>query len=239
MFYSNKTYGKLENVLNCSLNKIANWLRANKLTLTFNISKCDKGTAPIHIYIDKSELEQKDHAKYLGVFFDKRLCWKKHIEYTNIKLSRRIGILRKVRQYVQESSIKNIYNSFLKPYTEYGKLAWCETPKCHLTKIKEILNKSARTALFKGKYESSKPLYKYLKILPLTETIKHNQGKFLWKPVNNQQPKCLQEKFPLKINEAINNPNNNKMIIPYRKTTTGKRSLSYEGYKLWNLEIPE
>ena len=45
----------------------------------------------IYIYIlikvSKSELEQKDHAKYLGVFFDKRLSWAKHIEYTNIKLS--------------------------------------------------------------------------------------------------------------------------------------------------------
>ena len=45
----------------------------------------------IYIYIDKSELEQKDHAKYLGVFFDKCLSWEKHIEYANIKLSRRIG----------------------------------------------------------------------------------------------------------------------------------------------------
>ena len=27
----------------------------------------------------------------------------------------------------------------------------------------------------------------------------------------------------MKINEAINNPNNNKMIIPYRRTATGKR----------------
>ena len=48
----------------------------------------------------------------------------------------------------------------------------------------------------------------------------------MWKLVNNEQPKCLKEKFPLKINEAINNLNNNKMIIPYRKTTIGKRFLS-------------
>ena len=51
----------------------------------------------IYIYIDKSELEQKDHAKYLRVFFNKRLSWAKHIEYTNIKLSRGIGMLRKIR----------------------------------------------------------------------------------------------------------------------------------------------
>ena len=57
--YANKSYSKLENILNCSLDNIANWLRANKLTLNikksnliaFNISKNDKGAVPIHIYI--------------------------------------------------------------------------------------------------------------------------------------------------------------------------------------------
>ena len=100
---------------------------------------------------------------------------------------------------MQESTIKNIHNSFLKPYTDYGTLVWYGTPKCNLTKTKEILDKSSRTMLLKGKYESSKPLYKYLNILPLPENIKHNQGKFMWKLVNNQQPKCLKEKLPLKI----------------------------------------
>ena len=139
---------------------------------------------------------------------------------------------------MQESTIKNIHNSFLKPYTDYGTLVWYGTPKCNLTKTKKILDKSSRTMLFKGKYESSKPLYKYLNILPLPENIKHKQGKFMWKLVNNQQPKCLKEKLPLKIIEVVNNPNNNKMITLYRRTTIGKRSLSCEGYKMWNL-IPD
>ena len=148
-------------------------------------------------------------------------------------------MLRKIRQYVQESTIRNIYNSFLKAYTDYGTLVWCGTQKCNLTKMEKILNKSSCTMLFKGKYDSFKPLYKCLSILPLPGNIRHNQGKFMSKLVSNQQPKCVKEKFPFTINEAINNSSNNKMITPYRRTTTGKRSLSYEGYKLWNLEIPD
>ena len=75
LFYSNISYGKLENVLNPSLENIANWLRTNKLTIkikkfnliAFNVSKNDKGATPIHI--NNSELEQKYHAKYLGRCF--------------------------------------------------------------------------------------------------------------------------------------------------------------------------
>ena len=97
--------------------------------------------------------------------------------------------------------------------------------------VEVTFNKSARTMLFKGKCESFKPLYKYLNILTLPENIKHSQGKFRWKLVNSEQPKCLKEIFPLEIDEAINNPNN-KMIIPYRRTIIGKRSLSYEGFEM-------
>ena len=64
------------------------------------------------------------------------------------------------------------------------------------------------------------------------------QGTFLWKLISNQQPKCFKEKFPLKINEAINNANNNKIIILYKRTTIGKRPLSYKWYKMWYL-IPD
>ena len=62
LFYTNKSYSKLENILNCSVGNIVNWLKANKLTLNinqsnliaFNISKNDKSTAPIQMYIDEN-----------------------------------------------------------------------------------------------------------------------------------------------------------------------------------------
>ena len=59
LLYANKSYSKQENIINCSLDNIANWLSANKLTLNitksnfiaFNISKNNKDTPPIHVYI--------------------------------------------------------------------------------------------------------------------------------------------------------------------------------------------
>ena len=39
--------------------------------------------------------------------------------------------------------MKNLFNSFLKPYTEYGKLAWGGVPK---TKI-ELINRSIKRSI--------------------------------------------------------------------------------------------
>ena len=50
--------------------------------LIFNINKKnDDNKMQIELFIDKEELEQKDTAKYLHIYFAKNLAWKKHTEY--------------------------------------------------------------------------------------------------------------------------------------------------------------
>ena len=58
----------------------------------------------------------------------------KHTEITNSKISKGIGILRKMCKFLQEKQLKNLYNAFIKPFTEYGILAWGGAPTTHLNK---------------------------------------------------------------------------------------------------------
>ena len=60
-----------------------------------------------------------------------------------------------MNDFSQEKQLKNLYNAFIKPFTEYGVLAWGGAPKTHLIKIERSLNKAVRIMLFKGKYESA------------------------------------------------------------------------------------
>ena len=60
----------------------------------------------------------------------------------------------------------------------------------------------------------------------------------MWKPLSKKHPDSIIEQSPLHFNEAITNNNDKKLIIPYYKTSIGKKSLLYQGYKIWNLQIP-
>ena len=60
----------------------------------------------------------------------------------------------------------------------------------------------------------------------------------MWNPLAKKHPDSIIERFPLHFNEAINNANGEKLIIPYYRPSVGKKSLFYQVYKIWNLEIP-
>ena len=62
-------------------------------------------------------------------------------------MNRGIGALKKLRKYVQENIFKNIFNSFFKPYIEYGTLAWGAATNNHLEKINKSVKRSIRTML--------------------------------------------------------------------------------------------
>ena len=80
IFYSSKPNPNIENTLNNELTK-ANWLIANKLSLNVNkssflTSSSNKKELRLNLRINKEILNEKDHAKYLGILIDKNLNWK-------------------------------------------------------------------------------------------------------------------------------------------------------------------
>ena len=186
LFCANKNINQLKNNINTSLDNIANWLKANKLTLNVDKSKllyfdlspaCKRNV--FDVYINGEPLEFNNEAKYLGVTIDNKLTWRQHIENIKNKINKGIGILKKMRPFLQEDTLVSLSNAFIKPYVDYGSLAWGSTANTHLLKLKRTLNKTVRIMAFRSKYESAKPLYISYKILPLEANIKLNQGKFI------------------------------------------------------------
>ena len=54
-------------------------------------------------------------------------------------------------KFLQEIQLKNSYNAFIKPFTEYGILAWGGAPRTHLNKVSRSLKKAVRVMMFKDK----------------------------------------------------------------------------------------
>ena len=69
-------------------------------------------------------MQSCDSYKYLGVYIDKKLDWKCHIEYITNKISKSCGALAKLRHYVDTSTLVNVYHAIVNSYVRYGIIVW-------------------------------------------------------------------------------------------------------------------
>ena len=126
ILYRNST--SLEAEVNTELIKLCDWLTANKLTL--NIRKSNYVLFPSYnkrlLYNPKinifdhdngtySPLDFKESVKYLGIFIDKYLNWKTHIDLIALKISKTIGIIARLRHFVPLSVTTKLYIQSFRP----------------------------------------------------------------------------------------------------------------------------
>ena len=64
----------------------------------------------------KKAITQKDFVKYLGVLIDSRLSFKTHVASITKKIARTIGLLYKLRYYMNQKTLIMIYNSLIFPH---------------------------------------------------------------------------------------------------------------------------
>ena len=77
----------LQDILNSELEKMSNWLMANKLTVnikktSYVIFKVRQKQSPSVLFNTKNNnetFERKTHTKFLGVYEDDNFKWKDHV----------------------------------------------------------------------------------------------------------------------------------------------------------------
>ena len=55
----------------------------------------------------------------IGFIIDKRLNLNEHIVYTCRKFGKKIGFLKRIRNRISKSTAVTIYNTIIKPHSEY------------------------------------------------------------------------------------------------------------------------
>ena len=172
ILYSNKNLKALELEVNIELNKLCEWLTANKLTLNakksnYVIFLSYKMKLPfqptINVFdndrISYSPLECKDYVKYLGILIDKNLNWKAHIDLVALRISKTIGIIAKLRHYVPLSIIVKLYQSLIFPFLSYGISSWGQASQSTQDKLLLLQKRAIRFMNFSPKCEHAIPFF--------------------------------------------------------------------------------
>ena len=130
----------------------------------------------------------------MGVYIDQHLHWGPQIKHINNKLAKNIGIITKLRHYVNLHTLKQLYYSFIYPYLTYALTSWGSACKTRLNKIRTKQNKCIRSFafifvhfffFFAHSRENATPYYNLLDILKLDNIFKLKVALFAHKIINN------------------------------------------------------
>ena len=117
------------------------WMIANKLTLNmskFNviiINSNKNGKSSKNCYNDVLPITIVKNAKYLGVTFAESLSFDCHIKNSIKRLSRLVGILSKVKPFLNSKALLNLYHAFFHSHLQYGSITWSSTFKSSSRKM--------------------------------------------------------------------------------------------------------
>ena len=126
--FANKKAKTIERVLQEELNSLSNWFRENGLivncsktnVIVFATSQClAKASRPV-LKMSESFVP----VKALGFIFDSNLSWHGHIDTIALKVSRRLGLLSRIRKYISIDVCQQLHNSIVQP-TSIRVLRYC------------------------------------------------------------------------------------------------------------------
>ena len=141
-FINGKNLIDLQTTINSELAEISTWLKINKLSL--NVKKTHhmifthkrKIQPSVALSIEGHPIDEVDNTKFLGVYLDNKINWKKHISYIPGKVARGIGLIIKARKMLTSDALLTLYHSFVFPYLSYCNHIWgCTCP----TNLKQLV----------------------------------------------------------------------------------------------------
>jgi hypothetical protein len=113
------------------------------------------------------DLEQVDEIKYLGLWVDSRLSWKKHVSYLKSKLVNYIRIFYMLRTVCYPDLLRSMYFALINSKIEYGLEIWGGAFSTTIRPIIILQKAFIRIISYKTRLEHTFQLFRNLNILPI------------------------------------------------------------------------
>ncbi|KAL9958504.1 hypothetical protein ACROYT_G035530 [Oculina patagonica] len=181
---STANYGSVDFLLSSlttAISEVDQWATANKLPLNESKTKVLTVTGKrlstrisqdLAIAVNGKQLENVQCAKLLGLEIDHELTFIPHVDKICIKLSQRIGILKRIKCCLPLKHRLLYYNTMIRPIIDYVSVVWTSCDKHTLARVLKLQKRAARVILDADRQANSVKLFNRLNWIPFTEQAK-------------------------------------------------------------------
>ena len=239
-----ESFSGLQKLCNTQIEKVQNWLLANKLSVHYATKtqyiifippgKEKDKPSNFEIRMGGNVIEETVTYKYLGVIIDAKLNWKPQIEKMCSKLSSVCGVLSKIRHVLDRNSLLMIYNSLVESRLRYGILCWSTASKQQLHRLEVLQNRAIRYIDFSPIGTTILPIYSQFNILPLNNLIDLERANYMFSLSKGSLPTvfhsyCIQPQHRYPTRYAKTN-----FVQSIPKTKYEATSIKTIGPKVWS-----
>ena len=119
---------QLSHNINVELNNIQEWLSINKLSLNvkktkfmiFHYRQRNIDNLILDLQISSEKIEHVAEFNFLGLTVDENLNWNAHIQKVSNKISRTLGVMCRLKNFLPLHVLRILYNSLILPHLQYG-----------------------------------------------------------------------------------------------------------------------
>ena len=227
------------------LNELHNWLTKNflhlnnKKTELINISRPNSNNTTFPtLTINNTPITPTDSTKYLGLHFNNKLNFDKHI--TNIKQSTSLHLynLRQIRPYINEKTAIELANTLILSRLQYCNSLLTGLPKHSLKQLDRIINRTIRLIYKLQRYDyttSITELRNKLKWLLTSKNIEYKMLNILHNTISTNLPNNLKTKITIQTRQQrLRHSTSIKLHIPNYQNSYGKKRFIVTSTKLYN-----
>ena len=101
----------------------------------------------VNIIMNGTAVERVNTFKYLGITIDAKLKWNDQINNICRKMCNSLGIMRRIKPFLLQSSLVTIYHTMFLPHLDYGIILWRNCGNTNLSRIQKLQNTAMRIIL--------------------------------------------------------------------------------------------
>ena len=169
----------------------------------------------------------------LGVIIDDRLSWSDHIDSVNGKIAKINGILYKLSKFLNNSTLRIIYNSLMYPHLQYGNIVWGNAAMKYLNKLITSQKRAIRKISHAEYLQHTNQLFKNNKLLKLVDINLLESVKFVKKELLKPNSTYFSERNN-DHGMILRNNNLHLVNLPQPRTEQSRKFITYSGAIKWN-----
>ena len=151
-------------------------------------------TTELTLRLNNNDIQSVTEFNFLGLYLNSKLNWDTHINVIGKKISRAVGIIKKLQLLLPKTILISLYNALVLPRINYCLLSWGLGSAAESIFLQQ--KKAMRAISFSSHNAHTEPLFKIYNILKLKDISNYRLLTFYYNLGHNKVPHYIETFLP-------------------------------------------